>query len=259
MASGSQPPEGSRAGFGAAWDDYARRTAPASGAWPGDEWGDEKLWSAWFRRLFEPFGVAGWKRAIEIGPGSGKYTSRVLAAGPCEVLALDVSEQFQSLCARRLAAEVAARRLHLKLIDERDPHALRAAARERGWLGGVDAVVSIDTLVHLTTTQIAMLLLDATEALRPGGVFIGTFADATSPAGRKKLVADIDRVVAAGGSPDTGCFHWTSPEAIRSLGRAFGYDVPLCELDPEHGRDGLFVLRFADATRAAEARAARGS
>jgi len=247
-----------RPGFGAAWDDYARRSQPAGDAWPGDEWGDERLWSAWFRRLFEAHGVRDWRRAVEIGQGSGKYTTRVLAsAGNCEVLALDVSSQFQALCGQRLEREVAAGRLHLQLIDERDPDPIRRAVEARGWGTSVDAVYSIDTLVHLTTTQLAMLLLSATGALRVGGWFIGTFADCTNPSGWRKLVTDIPRVVGGGGAPETGCFHWNSPQTICSLAAPFGYDVALCEVDPEHGRDGLFVFRFADPAAAAAARALR--
>lgn len=241
-----------RGRFAAAWDAYAQRAAPGTVRWPGDEWGDDALWQRWFADLFVPSGVAAWERAIEIGPGSGKYTEMVLAAGNAAVAALDVSPQFQAVCARRLAARVAAGRLHLRLIDERDPDAIANAAAALGWTGRTDAVFSIDVLVHLTTTQLAALLLAATRVLRPGGVFIGTFADATSEPGRVKLLRDIDRVVRAGGDPTTGCFHWTSPEIVRGLAVPCGYTVELCRTDPFHGRDGQFVLRFTDATAAAE-------
>jgi SAM-dependent methyltransferase len=247
-------PEG---GFASAWDDYAARARPPQGKWVGDEWGDEQLWTAWFARLFTPHDVKKWKRAIEIGQGSGKYTRLVLAAGDATVLALDVSEKLLEVCAKRLAAEVAAGRLKLKQIGERDPDALARAAREAGFERDVDAVYSIDTLVHLTTTQLAALLLSATEVLRPGGCFIGTFANATSEAGLDKLVADVDRVVRGGGAPSTGCFHWSSPEVIRALAQRFGYSVVLCDLDPEHRRDGHFVLRLADPAKAAAARSHR--
>lgn len=244
--------------FASAWDRYARRARPASGRWPGDEWGDRALWDAWFHRLFEPCGVANWRRAVEIGQGAGKYTERVLAASRTELLAVDVSEAFQELCAERLSDAIESGRLRLKTIDERDPDALARAVAAVGWRE-VDACFAIDTLVHLTTTQIAALLLGATEVLRPGGWFLGTFADVTSQAGLAKLVGDIDRVIRAGGDPATGCFHWTSPDAIRALAAFFGYEVVLCDLDPAHRRDGHFVLRYADPPRAAAARAARAT
>jgi SAM-dependent methyltransferase len=244
--------------FAAAWDDYAARSTPPAGQWPGDEWGDERLWSAWFRRLFEAHGVASWRRAIEIGQGSGKYTARVLVAAPqVELLAIDVSARFQKLCGERLAADVSSGRLHFALISEKESRAVAKEAARRGWSGTVDAVFSIDTLVHLTAHQLAALLLGATEALKPGGLFIGTFADGTSAAGLHKLVGDVERVVAAGGDPASGCFHWSSPQAITALAKFCGYAVVLCDVDPEHHRDGHFVLRFADAAAAAAARKLR--
>lgn len=248
------PPAGR---FASAWDQYVT-TAPAGGRWPGDEWGDEALWRTWFDRLFVPAGVAAWQRAIEVGQGSGKYTERVLAAGRATVAALDVSPKFQAVCAERLAASIAAGRLSLHLVDERDPHALSATATRLGWLGQVDAVYSIDTLVHLTTTQIACLLLEATRALRRDGVFLGTFADATSVPGQDKLFADVDRVMRSGGDPATGCFHWTSPAILAALAQRCGYTVEVCATDTFHGRDGLFAFRFTDPERASALRAACG-
>lgn len=259
MTNDGEAVTGSGAGkFASAWDDYAARSQPPPGGWPGDEWGDERLWSAWFTRLFEPCGVAKWRRAIEVGQGAGKYTARVLAAAPgCELLAIDVSERFQTLCARRLAAEVAAGRLHFARVDERDSDPVAREAARRDWSGSVDAVFSIDTLVHLTMHQLAALLLGATAALKPGGWFIGTFADGTSEGGLRKLISDVPRVLAAGGDPATGCFHWSSPQAIAALARCCGFEVVRCDLDPEHRRDGHFVLRLADLAAAAAARARR--
>lgn len=243
--------------FSSAWDRYVEAAPPAAGRWPGDEWGDAALWQAWFARLFEPFGVARWQRAIEIGPGSGKYTELVLRGCAGRVLALDVSPQFQAACAARLADRIASGRLLLRLIDELDPDALQNAAHAVGWDDGIDAVFSIDTLVHLTVTQITALLLSATQVLAVGGVFIGTFADATCPRGQQKLIADVDRVIRAGGDPTSGCFHWTSAEVIRALALRCGYTVELCGLDPMHERDGQFVLRFSDPAAAAVAIALR--
>jgi SAM-dependent methyltransferase len=248
---------GSAGPFARAWDDYVARAVPATSRWPGDEWGDEAQWQAVFARLFVPFGVDGWRRAIEIGPGGGKYTELVLRAGSGEVAALDVSPAFQRACAQRLGEHVGSGRLRPLLIDERDPDAVERAAAGLGWIGSVDAVFAIDTLVHLTATQIAALLLSATRVLRPGGVFLGTFADATSARGQDKLLADVDRVVRAGGDPSSGCFHWLAPQVLRGLARRCGYEVALCDLDPHHARDGHFVLRFADADAAAAAQALR--
>jgi SAM-dependent methyltransferase len=250
----SANPNGS---FASAWDAYVAGSNAPDGRWPGDEWGDEYLWNAWFERLFAAFGVDEWERAVEIGQGAGKYTERVLRGSSTQILALDVSPAFQELCKRRLAHDIAEGRLLLRQVDERDPDALARAVEAAGWTGHVDAVFSIDTLVHLTITQLTALLLGATKALRAGGLFIGTFANATSRRGQDKLLADIDRVMRAGGDPSTGCFHWSSPDLISALGIRCGYTVELCDADPAHERDGHFVLRFTDPAAAAEALASR--
>ena len=252
-----QEPAGPRGSFAQAWDRYVAQSVPPTSAWPGDEWGDAAQWRALFDRLFVPHGVAGWQRALEIGPGGGKYTELVLRAGAAQVAALDVSAAFQRACVQRLSADVASGRLLPRLVDERDPDAVERVAAELGWTGRVDAVFSIDTLVHLTATQITALLLSATRALRLGGVFVGTFADATSARGQAKLLADLDRVLRAGGDPATGCFHWSAPAVLRALAGRLGYEVTLCGLDPHHERDGHFVFTFADPAAAAAAEALR--
>lgn len=241
--------------FSESWDAYASDARDSGQRWPGDDWGDEELWKAWFARLFVPFGVADWRRAVEIGQGTGKYTRLVLDAGPVEVLACDVSKKFLDLCAQRLEDPVEAGRLHLEQISSLDPQALRDAGDRRGWLGAVDAVYSIDSLVHVPFTHVVSYLLQATELLRPGGRFVMSFANGRTEAGMRKLLADLPRVVRGAGHPSTGCFHWICPELIGDVARAIGYAVELCDTDPAHGRDGHLVARLEDAARAAEARA----
>lgn len=253
----SSPELPGRGKFASAWDQYVEQAPAGRVRWPGDEWGDEALWRTWFERLFVAFGVAQWQRAIEIGQGSGKYTEMVLRNSGATVVALDVSARFQSVCAQRLATDITAGRLLLRSIDERDAAPLPASVQDLGWGGLVDAVYSIDTFVHLTTTQIVALLMSATRVLRPGGLFVATFADATSAAGQAKLIADVDRVMRAVGDPSTGCFHWTSPEILRGLATRCGYAVELCATDTFHGRDGQCVFRYRDPQAAAAAHALR--
>lgn len=242
--------EGEDRGFGKAWDSYVDTAKRDGQLWPGDDWGEASLWDAWFRRLLLDFGAATWSRAVEVGQGTGKYTARTLAAGTGEVLACDVSARFLELCAERLADYVRAARLHLRQIGERDPDGLRNAVQAHGWDGTVDAVFSIDTLVHLTFTQVAAVMLNAALCLRDGGVLAFTFACGTSTAGMTKLVTDLDRVIRAGSDPMTGCFHFVSPDMVRGVAEAMGFDVAICDVDPLHGRDGHFVGHLRDRARA---------
>ncbi|MCA8944120.1 MAG: class I SAM-dependent methyltransferase [Planctomycetes bacterium] len=242
------------AGFGASWDRYVEDAKAAGQAWPGDDWGDETLWRAWFDRLFVGFGVDGWQRAVEIGQGTGKYTKFVLDAGRAELLACDVSQRFLDLCGERLVDDVAAGRLKLTKIAEDDPASVRDVAERIGWLGSVDAVYSIDSLVHVPFTFFASYLLQATEILKPGGRFIATFAHGLTDAGQRKLIADVGRVVRAGGRPETGCFHWIAPELLERTAATIGFRVEICDADPLHGRDGHFVATFEDPQAAKSAR-----
>ena len=237
-----------------AWDSYVESAKTRGEKWPGDDWGDEELWRLWFERLFVPFGVATWERAIEIGQGTGKYTKQVLRAGPTHVLACDVSSHFLELCGERLTDYVSTKRLHLRRIKENDPCALQAAVRELGWSGHVDALFSIDTMVHLSFTAVACYMLAGTEVLRRDGYLIFTFANGRSGPGLRKMIQDMDQTVRGGGHPGTFCFHWISPELVRSTASFMGYSVEICDLDPHHGRDGHFVGMFTDPEKAEQAR-----
>ena len=157
------------ASFAAGWDDYVDQAKATGQAWPGDDWGDESLWSAWFERLLLSFGADRWQKAVEIGQGTGKYTRRVLEAGTAEVLACDVSARFLGLCAQRQAKFVDAGRLHLAQIAEDDPRAVQGACDRQGWSGQVDALFSIDTLVHLPYSRTVAYLVAGSDSYAPAG------------------------------------------------------------------------------------------
>jgi SAM-dependent methyltransferase len=254
----SAPTEAVESGpYGSAWDSYVT-SAEAGETLPGDEWGDPKLWQAWYETLLEPAGAATWQRAVEIGQGSGKYTEKVLEAGCRQVLACDVSAHFVDLCRRRLATMVEAGRLHLQLIDSGNPRALQEACSALGWQGQVDGIFSIDTMVHVDFNLVAGYLLAGTEVLRPGGTFAMTFADGTSEQGFNKLFGEIDAVIRAHAHPGSLCFRWVTPELVAVTATRLGYSVIRCERDPRHGRDGILLARFEDPERAKEVRLLAG-
>src|SRR5438034_428649 len=107
------PPQDSRGGAdpGRVWDTYVERWDPArllknhaessEPSWPGDEWGAPKLWEKRHERLFVPAGVEHWRKAIEIGPGSGKFTLNVLGNPHVVVRGYDVSRRFKEVCEKR--------------------------------------------------------------------------------------------------------------------------------------------------------------
>src|SRR5436305_15168431 len=66
--------------------------------WPGDEWGTPQSWDDLYRNLFEATGSAEWRHVVEIGPGSGKYSDRVLRGSEADIRAYDVSADFMRVC-----------------------------------------------------------------------------------------------------------------------------------------------------------------
>src|SRR5688572_33016577 len=98
------------------WDNYVQNwpaTKDSLGGqkeWPGDEWGSGQLV---YENLLVASGVLDWQRAVEIGPGSGKYTLRVLAGSRAVVRAYDISPQFLKVCEARCEHAVAEGRLSL--------------------------------------------------------------------------------------------------------------------------------------------------
>ncbi len=64
---------------GRTWDRYletwqGEHNADGKYEWPGDEWGTPESWDDLYNNLFEAANVSGWRCAVEIGPGSGKYS-----------------------------------------------------------------------------------------------------------------------------------------------------------------------------------------
>src|SRR5580704_12452449 len=93
--------------YGKFWDHFVSTwpgRLPVRGSehqWPGDEWGTPEEWEFLFQNMFVPAGVEQWRRVIEIGPGSGKYTLKVLSASQAVVRAYDVSPAYLDVCRSR--------------------------------------------------------------------------------------------------------------------------------------------------------------
>jgi SAM-dependent methyltransferase len=234
--------------YGRSWDRYVTegfaKARPAGAVYPGDEWGNRGWWNACYERLLGQWGAAGWAKAIEIGPGSGKYTALLLERAPeCSVLACDVSEEFLRVLSSRCDGDVRSGRLHSVLLRGERADELLAAVEERGWRGEVDGVFSIDSMVHVDLQYLAAYLVTAALVLRRHGILSLTLADATSMLGREKLLEEIALYYPLQGEPSLK-FEYLSPDIIETLLPALGFE--LCLLthsvpEPERQRD-LFVV-----------------
>jgi osmotically-inducible protein OsmY len=231
------------------WDDFIsnwhdRPALRASGhQWPGDEWGSPREWEYLFKKMFVPAGVEQWKQAIEIGPGSGKYTLKVLGASPAVVRAYDVSAAYLDVCGTRCRELVDEGRLSLHLLDPKRPDQMVAEAEQAGWLRSVDAVYSIAAMVHVDLQYLTAYLLNAALVLKPEGKLLLTLADATSPGGFAQLVRDIRWAYPAQGNPSgSQKFEWVSPDLIRYVLTRLGFLVNWIE---NYQRDIFLVATLA--------------
>jgi len=232
------------------WDDYAENWAAAHGdryAWPGDEWGNPAWWAHTFDLLFRAAGVSDWQRAVEIGPGSGKYTISVLENSSTTIRAYDVSARFLDVCRRRCDRWIRDERLSLHLLGIERADQMLVDLRAAGWRGVVDAVYSIDAMVHVDLQYLVAYVLTAGLVLKPGGKLILTLADATSELGFAKLLEDIRWHYPLQGRPSAK-FEWLSPDLVRSVLQRLGFAI---ELLVNPGRDLYLIASLSDPTAAA--------
>ncbi|MFN7966746.1 MAG: class I SAM-dependent methyltransferase [Acidobacteriota bacterium] len=218
--------------YGGEWDSYvraAREKIKNEGVpgdhtvWPGDEWADAANWERIFQTLLADKLPRASTRFVELGQGSGKYTEKVVRHfSGANVLCADVSESFLAVLAERLHEEIAAGRVSALLIDQRNHRQLLQAIEARGWVGKLDALYSIDAMVHVDLQIQFAYWLTAAQALRPGGLLALTLADPTTDEGFGKLVADVALYYSKQGIPSHK-FEWLGPDMVTALLTRLGF------------------------------------
>jgi SAM-dependent methyltransferase len=229
------------------WDRYVKtwhQGEQGSGLdWPGDEWGTPQYWDWLYEQLFLPSGVQGWERALEIGPGSGKYTLKVMADSAASLRAYDVSPQFLAVCEERCQDQLAEGRLSLHLLDSDRADQMLSELTECGWKRRLDGFFSIDAMVHVDLQDLIVYLLTAGAVLKPGGSLILTVANATTEIGFKKLVEDIAFYYR---NDVPGKFEWISPEIVESMLPRLGFRLERIITDGADPRSILFAATLAE-------------
>ena len=187
---------------------------------------DRPAGRAVFDRLFANASAETWTHAIEIGGGDARYTAEVLAANLTVKLAgFDVSEAVMQAASAKLATHVAAGRLEYHRIDPVHPDSILKVVERARLKRQVDAVFSIDSLVHVDLQYQLAYWINAALVLKPGGWLIMSVADATSAAGFAKLTGDIRTFFAFQGQ---ACprFEYQSLTMVTSLLQNIGFEVP---------------------------------
>jgi SAM-dependent methyltransferase len=248
--------------YGQLWDVYVAEAFPklqqadSRLLYPGQEWGNEKSWQRIFDKLFVPAGVAGWEAAVEIGGGGGKYTERVLRAGDkVRLFGFDVSRNFLDATAARLQDFVGAGRLSLHEIDPVQPDAILTAVAAQGLARKVDAVFSIDAMVHVDLTYLTTYWMNAALLLKPGGRVLMTLADPTTVSGFQKILRDIRKFYRFQGRICPK-FEYLSAEIASFVLRRLGFEIEL--LEPWSNHEGrpprdLYLIARLDRPEQAEA------
>jgi ubiquinone/menaquinone biosynthesis C-methylase UbiE len=148
--------------YSAEWDQrYGRRYRHL-----GDEWCDDGTENReWERRLFahavEPY-LRSSSRAIEIGPGGGKWTVR-LAPKVAELVVFDVAQAMLERTLTRVS-EAGLENVSYRLGNGRDMEPLES--------GGFDVVFSYDVFVHIALEDTVAYVAEIARLLRPGGIAI---------------------------------------------------------------------------------------
>lgn len=242
--------------YGTSWDTYVRQhrqsAAQNSTVYPGDEWGWPQWWEQTYQRLFEAAGASSWQRVVEIGPGSGKYTQMMLDRSPARILAADVSQEFLSICLDRARPHVQAGRLIGHLLTGTHPGELYHRIASLGWVRQLDAMVSIDAMVHVDLQYLIAYLVTAAATLQKKGHLVLTLADATSQQGTQKLLDDIKTYYPMQGIPSLK-FEFLSPDILRSVLGRLGFEITKLEWDfpdPAQSRDIFLIAQLTDMSRA---------
>ena len=218
------------------WDYYARQTKRDGEFWPGDEWGNTATWERVFKTLFVANDVASWNRCVEIGPGAGKYTIRVLNESPAEIIAADISAGYQEHFRARLTEVGLISRVTPVLIDNNST-TLRRNIDSKGWTGTLDAFYSIDAMVHVDLQYLITYMVTAAYSLKVGGKLIMTVANCCSDRGFDKLISDAKQIFRRIHT-HSAKFEWMSPDQLRSILPRLGFEIDV--LDSTQGRDILF-------------------
>lgn len=224
--------------FSRAWD---RSDLAARGVFLGDEWGPESYVDAAVAAFVNPH-LPATAHALELGPGGGRYTRRLLARA-ARVTAVDCSSEMLRRCARRFEGDP-------KLALVKNDGRLLASTND----ATVDYACAFNVFVQLEVEDAFGYLEEFARVLTPDGVAVIHYADFSGPEGWEYFRRN--RPCWAADPLERGRFRMLTLETMSMLVRRAGLTV---ERNQNFGRDAVMVARRAGPRTEAAARLAEGS
>ncbi|GAB5449583.1 class I SAM-dependent methyltransferase [Gymnodinialimonas sp.] len=231
-------------------------TSDDSYAWPGDEWGDAAAVDHILKTcVFDPIGQETPVHICELASGAGRFTVPVLSRWPdVKIDCFDVSQAFLDQMHLRFEGPIADGRLETHLLGSNPTGMFETLANKR-LTRRVDAVFSFDAMVHVELHSLAVYMLTAAFALRPGGLLAMNVADATNANGLEKLLCNAPVGFQLGGSVGPQ-FQFTSPEIVSKLLHSMGFEHTFHDLN---GRDLFIVAHLRDVDAAQQSLRSAGA
>ncbi len=246
--------------YRAQWDNYAikwnRGIVPgrplSENSWPGDEWGNEERWSKIFQTMFLDFGAKHWQNCVEIGPGSGKYTSLLLQNSDSYIVAFDISPGYMEVMKKRLSQDIEAHRVSPALIKAEKSAELLEYLERNKLVRKLDGFFSIDAMVHVDLQYLVVYFITAALTLKKNGLLIMTLANAVSQVGFKHLINGAKHFYSLQGEA-TAKFEYLSRDIVDLVLGQMGFQVNYMKpfgtgIDVD--RDLYVVARLVDMERA---------
>ncbi|MBM4398763.1 MAG: hypothetical protein FJ041_00325 [Candidatus Cloacimonetes bacterium] len=230
------------------WDEYVRyfseyaKNEPTNVGrtdlkYPGDEWGTPEEWTAYadtFLRPFLPDDRSG--IAVEIGPGSGKYTLEVVEKVK-RMICFEVSKEFMRVAKDRLSQYIAQGKVEFELLKLWNCNEILKGLKSKSLLGEVHLFFSVDSMIHVELHTLIAYFINAAMSLRVGGHMAMGVASCTNGKGFRRLLDETPWCY--GGMRPSHQFYFLSKDIVHFVTQQLGFEIVLFD----EKRDINFVAK----------------
>ena len=230
------------------WDEYVRyfseyaKNEPTNVGrtdlkYPGDEWGTPEEWTAYADTFLKPFlpddrsGIA-----VEMGPGSGKYTLEVVGKVK-RMICFEVSKEFMKIAEGRLSQYIVQGNVEFELLKMWNCNEIMNSLRAKNVLGEVHLFFSVDSMIHVELHTLIAYFINAAMSLRVGGHMAMGVASCTNEKGFRRLLDETPWCY--GGMRPSHQFYFLSKDIVHFITQQLGFEIVLFE----ENRDINFVAK----------------